>query len=303
MSTINLTPQPDVPQSSTRTVWPWVLGGALALSLGANMYQTSKSDSLNADLGNLRKEVTTLKTSVDQQQADVRKSLETVEHTLTATKQDVNARVDQVALVAAQRQVRTLDAKWVKAQAERDQKHEQISNDLKEVKEVALNTNNKLTDINAEVGNVKTDVGSVKTEVASTKSELDKTISDLRRVRGDMGEMSGLIATNSKELSALREFGERNYFEFNLSKSAGVQRIGDIQLQLKRADAKKSRYTMQVVIDDNRHIEKKDKTLHEPVQFYGGSRSRQPYEVVIYEVQKDRIVGYLSAPKAQLARN
>ena len=118
-----------------------------------------------------------------------------------------------------------------------------------------------------------------------------------------MGEMSGLIATNSKELSALREFGERNYYEFNLSKNAGVQRIGDVQLQLKKADTKRSRYTVQVLIDDNRKIEKKDKTLHEPVQFYSGARARQPYEVVVYEVQKDRVIGYLSTPKAQLARN
>lgn len=302
MNTINLTPQPEVNPPS-RPVWPWLLGGALALSLGANMYQANKSQALTVDLGNLRKELTTMKGSIEQQQADVRKSLENVEQTLTATKADMSARVDQVALVAAQRQVRVLDARVQKSLAARDEKIQQATQGIEEVKEATLTASTKISDINNEVGNVKTDVGAVKTEVANTKSELDKTIADLKRARGDMGEMSGLIATNSKELSALREIGERNYFEFNIDKKAGVQKVGDVQLVLKKADAKRSRYTMQVVVDDNRRIEKKDKTLHEPVQFYGGSRARQPYEVVVYEVQKDRVVGYLAAPKAQLARN
>ena len=37
---------------------------------------------------------------------------------------------------------------------------------------------------------------------------------------GDMGVMSGLIATNSKELEALRRLGDRDYFEFVLPKSS-----------------------------------------------------------------------------------
>ena len=61
--------------------------------------------------------------------------------------------------------------------------------------------------VNSKVGEVSTEVGAVKSEVASTKSELEKTIGDLKRVRGDLGEQSGLIATNGKELQALKALG------------------------------------------------------------------------------------------------
>ena len=52
---------------------------------------------------------------------------------------------------------------------------------------------------------------------------------------------------------------------------------------------------------DDKLTEKKDKNVNEPVQFYT-SKARQPYEIVVNQVQKDMIVGYLSTPKVQAAR-
>ena len=69
---------------------------------------------------------------------------------------------------------------------------------------------------------------------------------------------------------------------------------------LKSSDVKRNKYALVVLADDKR-IEKKDKTLNEPVQFYA-SRMRQPYEIVINEVGKDHVVGYLATPKVQLSR-
>ena len=88
---------------------------------------------------------------------------------------------------------------------------------------------------------------------------------------------------------------------FSLPKSGVPQKVGDIQLMLKKLDPKKNRYTVELVLDD-KHIEKRDKTINEPVQFYSGARSRQPLEVVVYQIDKDKIVGYLAAPKVQVAR-
>jgi hypothetical protein len=141
------------------------------------------------------------------------------------------------------------------------------------------------------ISEVSTEVGAVKTEVASAKSEMDKTIQDLRRVRGDLDGTSSLVATNGKELQALKAMGERNYFEFNIAKSKEPKRVGDVAVVLKKADPKRNRFTIELVADDKR-VEKKDKNLNEPVQFYV-SKARQPYEIVVNEVKKDQIVGYL----------
>jgi chromosome segregation ATPase len=153
----------------------------------------------------------------------------------------------------------------------------------------------------ASVAAVSTEVSAVKTQADATKSELEKTISALTSTRGDLGVQSGLIATNARELAALRERGERVYTEFRLAKAKTTQKVGDFQIRLTKADPKKNKYTVEVIVDD-KLVEKKDKTANEPVQFMV-SRSALPYEMVVNEVRKDMIVGYVSAPKVTTARN
>jgi chromosome segregation ATPase len=285
--------------SAMRQAFPWILSGALALSLGANYMQSQKTTALSSDIGSLRSEMAAVKTTIKNSEDAVARSVKGVEESLEATKQELSKKATQQTRVVVQRQTNQLDAKWKKEHAEQV---ERLNGELAAIRESAQQASSKISDINNEVGSVKTDVGTVKTEVANTRTELDRTLSDLKRVRGDMGEMSGLIATNSKELGALKSLGERNYYEFNLAKSAGQQRVGDIRLNVRKADLKRSRYSLEVVVDDKK-IEKKDKTVNEPVQFYVSSKTRQPYEVVVYEVQKDRIIGYLATPKVQVARN
>jgi chromosome segregation ATPase len=169
-----------------------------------------------------------------------------------------------------------------------------VSGDLSKVKDDANSTKNR-------VGEVSTDLAGVKTDAAATKAELEKTISDLKSTRGDLGVQSGLIATNGKELAALRALGERNYTEFRLTKEKTPRKVGDVQMRLKAADMKKNRYTIELIADD-KLVEKKDKTINEPVQFML-SRATQPFEIVVNEVKKDMISGYLSAPKVQQTRN
>ena len=150
--------------------------------------------------------------------------------------------------------------------------------------------------VSGEVAGVKSEVGGVKTEVATTKTELEATKAKLERTIGDLGLQSGLIARTREDLDALRRRGERNYFEFALTKGASPTPISTVSLQLKKVDAKKGKYTLNVLADD-RTIEKKDKTMMEPLQFYTG-RDRQLYELVVFTVEKKRVTGYLSTPKS-----
>ena len=156
-------------------------------------------------------------------------------------------------------------------------------------------TKEQIGAVSNDVSSVKTDVGGVKTDVASTKSDLADTKTQLQRVMGDAGVMSGLIATNHSELEILKHRGDRNYYEFTLNKGAKPTLVSTVTLQLKKADIKHSRYTMEVSADDKR-IEKKDKGLNEPVQFYSG-KTPQLYELVVNNISKNQVVGYLSTPK------
>ena len=144
---------------------------------------------------------------------------------------------------------------------------------------------------------VATEVGGAKKDIESTKTDLEATKGKLERATGDMGVMSGLIAHNRDDLEELRRRGDRNYYEFTVQKSKTPQRVGPVQMALNKADQKKSRYTVTVLADD-RSIEKKDKTAGEPVQFYmRGATRLAPYEIVVFDVGKNQIKGYLSTPK------
>jgi DNA repair exonuclease SbcCD ATPase subunit len=144
-------------------------------------------------------------------------------------------------------------------------------------------------------GQVTTDLTGAKTDIAATRRELEETKARLTTAIGDLGVQSGLIAHTRDDLEALKRLGDRNIFDFNLVKTRQPQRVGPVQIRLTNADTRRFRYTIQLVADD-KTIEKKDRTISEPVQFYVRA-SRTPYEIVVMEVTKDRIAGYLSTPK------
>jgi chromosome segregation ATPase len=184
---------------------------------------------------------------------------------------------------------------------------QEVADQIAQVKEVATTADSKINEVSSDVTSVKGDVSGVKDDVtgvkqtvASAQAELEKTGADLKRAVGDMGVMSGLIATNSKDLDALRQLGERNYIEFDLTKSQREKKIGNITIALKQSDPKRNRYTVQVMADDKR-VEKKDRSINEPVQLYVGG-GHQPYEIVVNQVKKDEVVGYLATPKVTTAQ-
>jgi DNA anti-recombination protein RmuC len=154
----------------------------------------------------------------------------------------------------------------------------------------------QITAVSSQVSDVKTDVGGVKTDVAKTQTDLASAVSQLQSMKGDMGSQSGLIARNHDELELLKHKGDRNYYEFTLVKGQ-KKPVGTVSLELKKADAKKSRFTMTVFSDDKSY-EKKDRNLNEPLQFYGG-KDPALYEIVVNSVSaKNTVTGYLSVPKA-----
>lgn len=153
----------------------------------------------------------------------------------------------------------------------------------------------QIMQVSGEVAGVKTDVGGVKTDVAATRSDLAAAKASLERAIGDLGVQSGLIAKTRDDLDILKHKGDRNYYEFTLMKGAKPQPISTVSLQLKKTDQKKGKFTLNVTADD-RTIEKKDRNINEPIQFYTG-RDRMLYEMVVWTVDKNRATGYLTTPK------
>ena len=157
-------------------------------------------------------------------------------------------------------------------------------------------TAQQVTAVSSAVTDVKTDVGGVKTDVAKTQSDLANAVSQLMSMKGDLSGHSSLIARNATELEVLKHKGDRNYYEFTLVKGQ-KKPVGTVSLELKRADAKKSKFTIVVYADDKQY-EKKDRNLNEPLQFYAG-KDPMLFEIVVNSVgAKNTVTGYLSTPKS-----
>jgi hypothetical protein len=152
----------------------------------------------------------------------------------------------------------------------------------------------------AGIGQLSNELGGTKSDLDATKKDLDATRTKLESTVGDMGVMSGLVAHNQSQLNELIRMGQRDYYKFNLYRSKHPVRVGPIMVQVTHVDTKHWSYNMYVTVSDKR-IEKKNKTLYEPVQFYTRD-AMAPLELVAFEVKKNEIVGYLSAPKVQQAK-
>lgn len=156
-------------------------------------------------------------------------------------------------------------------------------------------TAQQVTAVQSDVSGVKTDVGGVKTDLGKTQSDLATAVAQLTSMKGDLDNHSSLIARNAGELEVLKHKGDRNYYEFTLAKGQ-KKPVGTVSLELKKADPKKSKFTLEVFADDKQY-DKKDRNVNEPLQFYAG-KDPALYEIVVNNVSgKSTISGYLSTPK------
>jgi len=282
----------EPPQRSGLAI-PLLAGGVIAL-VAANIFLYIQVDRLRTD-SNQKIEKLQLALSGVRETS----SVSTAAHAKRI--EDLKQQLD-----AANRAARSMSSEAkVEAQAHADQLAREIQAEEAKMQQRVTGqiseVNQSVTAANARISDVSTDVGTVKSQAAMTQSQLDKTIADLRSVTGDLGVQSGLVATNGHELQALKLKGERNYFDIKLGRTKQPVRFADITLKLEKTDPKRNKYTVIVMADDKMY-EKKDKNANEPVQFLTAKGGRTPYELVINQIAKDQIVGYLATPKDSAAR-
>ena len=257
---------PVEPQSNTGK---WILLFLAIIFVAGAVYgyvtTTQRVDKLTKELSDSQAQVAELQKRMQSSEAQE----ETLGQKLGMTKKELSQRAAQ--LQAEQRQAES------RLEDEQKQSQQQIGQ------------------VSGEVAGVKGDVGGVKTDVASTKADLEATKKQLQSAVGDLGVQSGLIAHTRDDLEVLKHKGDRNYYEFTLLKGAKPQPIATVSLQLKKLDVKHGKYTVNVTADD-KTIEKRDRTVAEPIQFYSG-RDHLLFELVVWNVDKNKATGYLSTPK------
>lgn len=275
-----------------------LMAGAIFALIGANIYLYTQIDHMRTDLATQHEKVMTeisnLRDASSVTSASQMRHLDTLKEELAAARSAAQRESSQ----AKAESLAHADQIARQIKDEETRVNQQVTSEISDVKNTATQQNAQVA---AKVADVATDVGSVKTEVSKTQSDLQKTINDLKSAQGDLGVQSGLIATNHTELAALRLRGERNYTDIKLGKTKQPVRFADITIKLTKVDPKKNKYSVDVVADD-RLTEKKDRNINEPVQFYTAKGGHIPYELVINQVTKNEIIGYLSTPKVEASR-
>ena len=137
------------------------------------------------------------------------------------------------------------------------------------------------------------DVNKLNGDVSGVRTDLDATNNSIQMARSEMGT---LIARNHDEIDQLRRMGQRDYYEFTVTRKSGAERIGSIMVELKDINTKKNQYTINVLADD-KSFEKKNRSVNEPIFFYTGG-SKAALELVVNKVSKTTASGYLSVPKS-----
>jgi chromosome segregation ATPase len=250
-----------------------VFMGGVVLALLAGIVALGWSYSLQNQLEESKRSLVL----AQQQNKDMASALSATNARLTASVEQTSQASQSAIASRAQEIMRRESAETAKLEKQQAAANEQISS-----------VSNQVSAVQTDVGGVKTDVGGVKQDLADTKTQLQS-------VMGDAHVMSGLIATNHDQLEELKHKGDRNYFEFTLNKNGKPTLLSTISLQLHKVDDKHSKFTLEVSSDDKK-IEKKDKTLDEPLQFYSG-KDPMLYEIVVNNISKNTVTGYLSTPK------
>ena len=248
---------------------------ALLAGLGGLIWSYSLSGRLStqqADLADAKQENVKLAAELRETNARLKVATEELGSSLGLTQKQMDAKAEEI----------------IRRESAQEANSQRLESAQKQ-------TAQQVTAVASDVSSVKTDVGGVKTDVAKTQNDMAAAISQLTSMRGDLSDHSSLIARNHDELETLKHKGDRNYYEFTLTKGQ-KKPVGTVSLELKKADNKKSRFTV-VVYSDDKQYEKKDRNLNEPLQFYSG-KSPMLFEIVVNSVSaKNTVTGYLSSPK------
>ncbi len=257
----------------------WQLPAIIVLGLvaiGGLAFGWNASSKLDATQQQVAAQVSSLKQGVDQDMTSLKDRVVQDEKTNADLQGDLKVVTDKLKITQGQLK---------KARAEAAKAVEDTTTKLS-----ALDTS-----VHTELATkaATDDLKNVDTKVVGVRTDLDTTREDLKMARSEMGT---LIARNHDEIDQLRRLGERDYVEFTIAGKNKPQKVGNLTVELKGINEKRSQYSVAMTAED-RKIEKKNRNMNEPIFFYL-SGTKIPEELVINKLGKDTISGYVSIPKA-----
>jgi uncharacterized protein (DUF2141 family) len=265
--------------TETKSGGSWQLPAIIVLGLvaiGGLAFGWNASSKLDSTKQEVTAQVKSMQQAVDQDMTSLKDRLAQAEKTSAEFQGDLKVVTDKLKITQGQLK---------KAREEAAKSIDETSQKL-----TALDTSVH-TELATKAGT--DDLKNVDTKVGGVRTDLDQTRDDLKMARSEMGT---LIARNHDEIDQLRRLGERDYVEFTIAGKNKPQKVGNVTVELKGANEKKGQFSVALTAEDRR-LEKKNRTINEPIFFYL-SGTKIPEELVINKVGKNTVSGYVSIPKA-----
>lgn len=267
----------NIEMKSTAPAWTLpaivLLGLVAAAGLVFGWKATSQLDATKADVA---AQVAKMRQGVDQDLTVMKGQVADTQRANTGLQSDLNVVTKRLRIT--QGQLKTARAEAAKLHEDAAQKIDALGTSVKG--ELATK---------ASADELKTTNG----QVTEVRGDLDTTKKDLQMAKSEFGT---LIARNHEEVEELRRKGERDYVEFTLNGKGKPEKIGNVTVEIRGVNEKKSQFSIALTVEDKRY-EKKNRSANEPIFFYIQG-ARLPEELVVNKVAKNKITGYLSIPKA-----
>ena len=265
-----------------------ILGVGVVWSMVALMNERTRASQLDA-------QNKTLVANLDGVQSQVRVLSNQLE-TLTANLQ-VQKQVEAKEPVAADQSPRPISIPTVTPNRATARRPKPV------LKAVPPPTDPRIDEVQARLRQHEKELTDTRQEIDKTRQELEGSLNStkdelngsLARTNDSLSRTNDTVARNHDELVELQKRGQRNYYEFTLDKSKQFQRVGPLSLSLRKANTKKRSYDFEMVVDDQK-LQKKNVNLFEPVVIMTPDRG-QALQLVVNEVNKDVVKGYISEPK------
>jgi len=261
---------------------PWVIVFVvLGLLVLGEIYTLSKVGAI----GSVQAQQATLRTQFQQSSDQLAAKLSSLEDANAQQLDALRAELD----TASRKMTGTSDGKQLaraRAMVAKLQKQTEAENDA--LKQEIVKNNEKM---GQQMASFTQDVAATKNDLGSTKQTMTTLQNDLGMARSEMGT---LIARNHDDIETLRKLGQRNYYEFTLTKNQ-EQTVAGVGLVLKKTNVKHHRFNLNLLTNDMA-IPKDNRTVDEPIFFAAGG-SKEFSELVVNKVDQSTVTGYISTPK------
>ena len=154
--------------------------------------------------------------------------------------------------------------------------------------------------LDARLSKIESDQADQRAQMAAVEANLNQDISTVREENGR--ELSGVRqqeGANERDITALSQKLDHERIDFELAKGQTKELLPGISLRIQRMNPAYQRYRGALwLLQDRRTVWLRDQSVHESVRFFhkDGGEPYEPYELVVTDVTKNAVIGYLLAP-------